>query len=119
MVVKVQRLPLKVIRGPIHRVGEISRELGIECEFCYLNAYEISQFSRGDNRHIKEILNIKREVDLAQELLGEDQVSFSEGLEVRGWDIKGPDQRDGAIFRNQATFHPTKYLLGILNWLKD
>lgn len=102
----------------IHRVGEISRELDIDCEFRYLNGYEISQYPRGDNRHIKEILNIKREVDLAQELLGEDQVSFSEGLEVRGWDLKGPDQRDGAIFRNQATFHPTKYLLGVLNWLK-
>ncbi|EED23487.1 conserved hypothetical protein [Talaromyces stipitatus ATCC 10500] len=87
----------------VHRVGEISKELGIDCEF----------------RHLKEVANIEKEAELAQELLGKDQVSFQEGLEVRGWDVSGPDQRDGAIFRNQATFHPTKYLLGVLNWLKD
>lgn len=103
----------------IKRVGEISKELNIDCEFRYLPGYEISQYPRGDQRHDKEIDGVKEEVEFAQKLLGEDQVLFKEGLLVRGWDDKGPDQRDGAIFKNQATFHPTKYLVGVLKWLKD
>jgi Rieske Fe-S protein len=36
---------------------------------------------------------------------------------VRGWDGK-PDQRGGQVAENQATFHPTRYLAGVLEWLK-
>jgi glycine/D-amino acid oxidase-like deaminating enzyme len=43
-------------------------------------------------------------------------VSWKDGLKVKGWDGR-PDQRDGAIFGLQATFHPTKYLVGLLGWL--
>jgi glycine/D-amino acid oxidase-like deaminating enzyme len=37
---------------------------------------------------------------------------------VKGWNGK-IDQRDGWIVANQATFHPTKYLNGVLKWLKQ
>jgi glycine/D-amino acid oxidase-like deaminating enzyme len=36
---------------------------------------------------------------------------------VRGWTGK-PDQRGGMVVENQATFHPTRYLAGVLAWLK-
>lgn len=45
------------------------------------------------------------------------KASYRDGLAIRGWDEK-PDQRDGAIFADQATFHPTKYLLGVFEWLR-
>jgi glycine/D-amino acid oxidase-like deaminating enzyme len=41
-----------------------------------------------------------------------------EKLAVRGWD-GAIDQRGGLVVQNQATFHPTKYLNGVLNWLKQ
>jgi nitrite reductase/ring-hydroxylating ferredoxin subunit len=37
---------------------------------------------------------------------------------VRGWTGK-PDQRGGMVVENQATFHPTRYLAGVLAWLKQ
>ena len=99
----------------INRVREISQKLGIDCEFRYLPAYEISQYARADARHAKEIENVQREAEFAKKL-GMD-VTFNDDLAVRGWHGK-PDQRGGAIFNNQATFHPTKYMLGVLEWLR-
>lgn len=52
---------------------------------------------------------------MAQEL-GLD-AKYVENATVRGWD-GAIDQRDAAIFGGQATFHPTKYLNGVLNWLR-
>lgn len=43
---------------------------------------------------------------------------IDDNLTVRGWDGK-PDQRGGAIFANQATFHPTRYVNGVLKWLQN
>ncbi|KAF5633949.1 hypothetical protein F25303_8950 [Fusarium sp. NRRL 25303] len=43
--------------------------------------------------------------------------AYEESLTVRGWD-GAIDQRGGLIIKDQAAFHPTKYLSGILNWLK-
>ena len=37
---------------------------------------------------------------------------------VRGW-TGSIDQRGGLVADNQATFHPTKYLAGVLSWLKQ
>lgn len=37
---------------------------------------------------------------------------------MRGW-TGGIDQRGGLIADNQATFHPTRYLTGVLDWLKQ
>ena len=98
----------------VQRVGEIAQVLGIDCEYRRLAAYEISQYNRNDHRHEVEVHGIKREVEASQKLGL--NVSFHEGLMVRGWDGH-PDQRDGAVFHDQATFHPTRYLLGVLIWL--
>jgi len=43
-------------------------------------------------------------------------VTFAEDYAIKGWDGL-IDQRDAAIFARQATFHPTKYLIGILKHL--
>lgn len=100
----------------LDRVGEIAKKLGIECEYRKLPGYEISQYPRGRKEHDEEISGIKEEVRYAKSL-GLD-VTYQEGFAVRGWD-GAVDQRDAAIFAGQATFHPTKYLLGVMKWLKD
>ena len=92
----------------VQRVGEI------DCEYRRLAAYEISQYNRNDNRHETEVHGVKRVVEASQKL--GINVSFHEGLTVHGWDGH-PDQRDGAVFHDQATFHPTQYFLGVLTWL--
>lgn len=98
----------------VQRVGEIAQSLGIDCEYRRLAAYEISQYNRNDRRHEVEVHDIKHEVETGQKLGL--NVSFHEGLTVQGWDGH-PDQRDGAVFHDQATFHPTRYFLGVLIWL--
>ncbi|OJK04936.1 hypothetical protein ASPACDRAFT_109939 [Aspergillus aculeatus ATCC 16872] len=100
----------------IQRVGEISKSLGIDCEYRTLPAYEISQYPRGDSKHDQEIAELKEEVDLAQKLGL--RASYHEGLAVKGWD-GAIDQRDAAVFADQATFHPTKYFVGVLEWLRQ
>lgn len=58
---------------------------------------------------------LKEEVRMAKELGL--NAEFKENFAIKGWDGK-IDQRDAAIFYDQATFHPTKYLVGVLEWLK-
>ena len=98
----------------IDRVGEVTKTLGIDCEYRRLPAYEFSQYNREDPKHEHEIHGLKKEVELAQKLGL--NATFREGLAVPGWDGE-PDQRDGAVFHDQATFHPTRYFLGVLEWL--
>ncbi|KAI1468591.1 DAO-domain-containing protein [Daldinia caldariorum] len=100
----------------LNRVGEIARELGVECEYRYLPGYRVSKYQRGTPEHEKDLQKIKEDAELAKRL-GID-VTFDENLAVRGWGGK-PDQRGGLIFSKQATFHPTKYLNGVLKWLKE
>lgn len=98
----------------LRRVGEISKELNIECEYRHLAVYEISQYDREDGRHERDVEDLKEEVKTAKSLGM--QVEYQEGLAVHGWHGK-PDQRDAAVFKDQATFHPTKYVIGVLRWL--
>ncbi|KAH8747930.1 hypothetical protein F5883DRAFT_721166 [Diaporthe sp. PMI_573] len=88
--------------------------LGIECEYRRVPGYEISQFQNGDRSHDNDLGELRKEAALAKKL-GLD-VEFDEDLTIQGWDGK-PDQRGGAVFGNQAAFHPTLYLSGILRWL--
>ena len=99
----------------IRRLEEIAGELNVECEFRRLVAYEISQYSRGDPKHGEELLELKQEAELARELGVE--VEFKEDLAAKGWNGK-VDQRGGLVWHNQATFHPTRYLQGVLGWLQ-
>lgn len=102
----------------IDRVGEVAKKLGVECEYRQLPGYQFSQYDRSSQskEHADEIKELKEEVAKAKSL-GMD-VEFKEGYAIQGWDGQ-PDQRDAAVFHGQATFHPTKYLVGILKWLKD
>ncbi|KAK3683177.1 hypothetical protein LTR37_020490 [Vermiconidia calcicola] len=103
----------------LRRVGEVAKELGIECEYRTLPGYLISQYDR--QGHAKE-----HDSEVKEMIMPEAEYASSVGLgaefrkdyAVGGWDGK-PDQRDAAVFHEQATFHPTKYLTGVLKWLKE
>lgn len=99
----------------LEHVGDVSRELGIDCEYRMLKGYTVSQYLRGTKEHKKDVQSLMEECSLSREL-GLD-ARFEEGLKVQGWD-GAIDQRDAAVFGRQATFHPTKYLNGVLKWLK-
>lgn len=102
----------------IERVGQISKELGIDCDYHILPAYRVSQFGKiGEETsdHAKDVEQMKAEARVATEL-GLD-AKYHEGLTVKGWQ-GNHDQRDALVFTRQAAFHPTKYLNGLLKWLK-
>jgi glycine/D-amino acid oxidase-like deaminating enzyme len=44
--------------------------------------------------------------------------NFQENFAMKGWDGK-IDQQGATIFSHQATFHPTKYLIGVLKCLRQ
>lgn len=98
----------------LKRVGEISKDLGIDCEYRQLPGYQISQYPKGQKGHAEEIETLRQEVAKTKELGM--STSLEEDLAIKGWDGK-VDQRDAAVFHQQATFHPTKYMVGVLNWL--
>ena len=98
----------------IKRVGEIAKQLRIECEYRILPDYEISQYEKGHPKHDEEMQMLKEDVNKAVEL--GIPASYAANHAIKGWDGKR-DQRDVAIFQHQATFHPTKYLNGVLKWL--
>ncbi|KAK2033256.1 FAD dependent oxidoreductase [Colletotrichum zoysiae] len=98
----------------LNYVGEVAKKLGIDCEYRNLPGYMVSQFPRGDPKHPKDVQSIREEVEYAKELGIE--AEFREGLAIKGWS-SGPDQRDGGVWHGQATFHPTKYVNGVLKFL--
>ncbi|KAK4656282.1 hypothetical protein QC762_309950 [Podospora pseudocomata] len=98
------------------RIGQIAQELGIECEYRRLPAYDISQFPVGHEKHDQEIDELKQETEM-QKKIGM-HTRFDPNLKVKGWS-GNIDQRGGMVVDNQATFHPTQYLVGVLNWLKQ
>ncbi|RWA14485.1 hypothetical protein EKO27_g557 [Xylaria grammica] len=99
----------------INRVGGIASELGIDCEYRLLPGYMVPQHERGSKEYDDDIQEIQEMVKASNEAGLKAQ--FDAELTVKGWDGK-PDQRGGAIFQGQATFHPTKYCKGVLAWLK-
>ncbi|KAF2214967.1 hypothetical protein CERZMDRAFT_82850 [Cercospora zeae-maydis SCOH1-5] len=100
----------------ISRVGELVQKHHIDCEYRKLLGVQISQYDckKQSKEHETEVEELKEEVEKAQDF-GID-VKFEQGYKVKGWDGQ-PDQRDAAIFSDQATFHPTKYLNVLLKWL--
>ncbi|KAI0977277.1 DAO-domain-containing protein [Xylaria arbuscula] len=99
----------------LNRVGEIASELGIDCEYRQLPGYMVPEHERSSKQYDDDIQEIKENVEAAKQ--SGLQAEFDAELTVKGWDGK-PDQRGGAVFQNQATFHPTKYCKGVLAWLK-
>jgi hypothetical protein len=81
-----------------------------------LPSYDISQYPRDNPKHADDIKEFKEEISLVTKLGM--TAHYKEGFQIQGWD--GPiDQRDAAIHLNQATFHPTKYVIGVLKWLQS
>lgn len=99
----------------LNHVGEVARKLNIDCEYRYVPGYLISMYERGDSKHEQDMKFLRDEAEMAKSL-GLD-VQFRDDVAVKGWDGK-PDQRGGAIFAGQAAFHPTRYLVGLMNWLQ-
>lgn len=99
----------------VRRVGKLAGTLGIDCEYRRLPAYAISQYARGEEGYEKEVESLKEEVEKARALGLE--AAWDDGLAIRGWD-GAVDQRGGAVFGKQAAFHPTKYVVGLLGWLR-
>lgn len=102
----------------IKRIGQISQELGIDCDYHLLPAYRVSQFPKNGEKtedHAKDVEDMKAEAKVAKDL-GLD-AKYHEGLAIKGWQGK-IDQRDALVFTGQAVFHPTKYLNGLMRWLK-
>ncbi|CAJ2510469.1 Uu.00g132780.m01.CDS01 [Anthostomella pinea] len=100
----------------LKHVGQVTEKLGIECEYRTLPGYEISQYEVCHDDYEQDISQIKEEAQLAKQL--GINAEYRDDLTVKGWDGK-PNQRGGAVFHDQATFHPTDYLVGVLNWLKS
>ncbi|KAK3690359.1 FAD dependent oxidoreductase-domain-containing protein [Podospora appendiculata] len=96
-------------------IGDIAKELGIDCEYRRLPAYDVSQYPVGDEKHDQELKELKEEAEYQAKLGIETR--FDPNLTVKGW-TGGVNQRGGLVAENQATFHPTKYLSGLLAWLK-
>jgi glycine/D-amino acid oxidase-like deaminating enzyme len=70
------------------RVGEISKMLGIECEYRKLPAYEVSQYSTKDAKEHEDEMNDLRKEEAAQRKFGIDarfDVSFSHILSLAVW----------------------------------
>lgn len=96
-------------------IGKVASELGIECEYRKLPAYNVSQYAVGEEGHEDELKELREEAEMQRKLGIESK--FDETLTVRGWN-GSINQRGGLVVANQATFHPTKYLAGVLAWLK-
>lgn len=50
------------------RIGQIAQELGIECEYRRLPAYDISQFPVGHEKHDQEIDELKQETEMQKKI---------------------------------------------------
>jgi glycine/D-amino acid oxidase-like deaminating enzyme/nitrite reductase/ring-hydroxylating ferredoxin subunit len=100
----------------LNRVGEISKQLGIECEYRHLPGYDFSQYPKDDKNHASDMQELIDDGKKAKEL--GIATEYREDFALKGWNGK-PDQRDAVIYPGQATFHPTKYVVGVLNFLKQ
>jgi glycine/D-amino acid oxidase-like deaminating enzyme len=99
----------------IEHVGKVAKELGIDCEYRQLPAYQVSQYSRGEEGHDDDVKMLKEQVAMVNSIGL--SASFTENHTICGWDGT-VDQRDMAIYDKQATFHPTKYMVGIMKHLQ-
>lgn len=50
------------------RIGAISEELGIECEYRRLPAYNVSQYPVGEGKHDEEIEQLKQEAEMQRKI---------------------------------------------------
>ena len=100
----------------INRVGEISKRLGIECEYRQIPGYDFSQYPRDSKDHKEDVDTMIEEGHKAQELGL--KTEYKEGYLLKGWDTKA-DYRDAVCYSGQATFHPTKYCVGVLKFLQQ
>lgn len=100
----------------LNRVGEISKQLGIECEYRKLPGYDISQYPREAKEHANDLKEIRQDGVKARAL--GIPTKYEEGFAIKGWN-GSIDQRDAVIYEGQATFHPTKYDIGVLHFLKQ
>lgn len=61
------------------RIGEIASEVGIDCEYRRLPAYDISQFARGAEGYEKEMSELRAEAEYQKKLGVETRFDFAGG----------------------------------------
>lgn len=98
------------------QIGRISSKLNIDCEYRRLPAYQICMYPRSDKNYNDEMKELEDEAKAAK--TAGVSVSFDPDLKVKGWN-GSIDQPGGVVFDNQATFHPTKYVCGVMKWLAE
>ncbi|KAF2853252.1 FAD dependent oxidoreductase-like protein [Plenodomus tracheiphilus IPT5] len=99
----------------LNRVGEISKQLGIECEYRHLPGYDFSQYPKSSKDHESDMQTVVEEGMKAKEL--GIATEYKPNFKLKGWE-GNIDQSDAVIYPQQATFHPTKYVAGVLEFLK-
>lgn len=100
----------------VDRVGEVADLLGIDCEYRKLPGYDVSQYPRATREHADDMKEIVADGAKAKSLGL--KAEYREGFGVRGWTGE-VDQRDAVVYEGQATFHPTKYCVGVLKFLAN
>ncbi|KAL9576429.1 MAG: hypothetical protein Q9212_007101 [Teloschistes hypoglaucus] len=110
------RLAVESHSYAIDRVGEISKELGIDCEYRLVTGYDISHHQRGQDGHEDDVKEFKEEAKKMTELGL--KAEYKDGFAIKGWDGK-PDQRGALTYAHQGLFHPTKYINGVLKHLSQ
>ncbi|XPS69455.1 hypothetical protein M3J09_001727 [Ascochyta lentis] len=100
----------------LNRVGEISKQLGIECEYRHLPGYDFSQYPKNDKNHADDMKSVIEDGQKAKEL--GIATEYREGFKLKGWEGT-PDQSDAVVYSGQATFHPTQYVKGLLEFLQQ
>lgn len=70
----------------LKRVGEISKELGIDCEYRQLPGYYILQYPKVESGHTNEIAVLREKLALTKEL--GISTYLEESYTIKGWDRK-------------------------------
>ncbi|CAK4032129.1 FAD dependent oxidoreductase [Lecanosticta acicola] len=118
----VARMAAESHHWAINRVHQLQGKHGIPCEFRYLPLYRFNHIRPGGDPEeyqqelYKSRQKMQHEYEAARDLGL--NVELREGVNIKGWDCQ-PDQRDCLVFHDQAAFHPTSYLNGILKWLSE
>ncbi|KAF3927989.1 hypothetical protein ABW20_dc0110528 [Dactylellina cionopaga] len=94
----------------IKRVGEIAKNLDIDCEYEELPGKVIVNVSSTNSSYDKEN-------DLAGEPEALDQIGYPDRVKYAGNESIGPYSGGVLTLEGEAKFHPTKYLHGLLNEL--
>ncbi|RKO97600.1 DAO-domain-containing protein [Caulochytrium protostelioides] len=97
----------------IARVEELAKRYNIDCEYRRLNGYMVCHYPRNHEKYDESFL--KEELKAAGEA-GLD-VSWQDHPDLPGF--TGLDPGAAVVYHGQGTFHPTKYLVGLVKAMQQ